>query len=370
MNEINLLYVLLDSVTITLMVLLAIRLVSISTNPRLIFLFVWMSLGIICSVIASRDDFGLLIHEAYRIDLGALHPVFNLIRNSVSGAFMLACHVVFRDGRKLPRTLLFAWILQSFLEEPITWILGTDWNPVLELLLYEATPAVLQTTFLGIALYWIISNRDDDLIPARQSARWLVVIVFCAQAVLSLLVERIAFGFVWVPLDWQYPVHGLIGLLGIALNGILLFAAFSPNAPLVLGERRQPKDFAEASTQIAQDDADTGKILFSLQDEHIYRTPGLSVRGLADHLAIPEYRLRNLVHEQLGFRNFNALLHHYRVAEVCASLEDPKQNTTPVLTLALSAGYQSINPFNRAFREIHGMTPTEYRRLKQKVVES
>jgi len=33
-----------------------------------------------------------------------------------------------------------------------------------------------------------------------------------------------------------------------------------------------------------------------------------------------------------------------------------------VLTIALEAGYGSIGPFNRAFRERFGMTPTEYRR--------
>jgi AraC-like DNA-binding protein len=33
-----------------------------------------------------------------------------------------------------------------------------------------------------------------------------------------------------------------------------------------------------------------------------------------------------------------------------------------VLTLALEAGYGSIGPFNRAFRDAYGVTPTEFRR--------
>ena len=182
--------------------------------------------------------------------------------------------------------------------------------------------------------------------------------------------ERVAFGLGWVPLDWQYPIHVLIIAMSIVVNCFLLFAAFSPNAPIVLGERRKLKDLVETTTLIAKDDADIALIRSVLEEEHFYRTPGLSVHALADRLAIPEYRLRYLVHERLGFRNFNALLHHYRIAEVCAALEDQKQNTTPVLTLALTAGYQSINPFNRAFREIHGMTPTEYRRRQQQLVRS
>ncbi|MBS0401235.1 MAG: helix-turn-helix domain-containing protein [Proteobacteria bacterium] len=33
----------------------------------------------------------------------------------------------------------------------------------------------------------------------------------------------------------------------------------------------------------------------------------------------------------------------------------------PILSIALECGYGSIGPFNRAFRQRFGMTPTEYR---------
>ena len=34
----------------------------------------------------------------------------------------------------------------------------------------------------------------------------------------------------------------------------------------------------------------------------------------------------------------------------------------PVLTIALDTGFQSIGPFNRAFKAHTGLTPTEYRK--------
>jgi AraC-like DNA-binding protein len=37
----------------------------------------------------------------------------------------------------------------------------------------------------------------------------------------------------------------------------------------------------------------------------------------------------------------------------------------PILTIALSTGYQSINTFNRGFREIVNMTPSAYRALSE-----
>ena len=33
----------------------------------------------------------------------------------------------------------------------------------------------------------------------------------------------------------------------------------------------------------------------------------------------------------------------------------------PILTIALSTGYQSVNTFNRGFREVMGITPSAYR---------
>ena len=43
------------------------------------------------------------------------------------------------------------------------------------------------------------------------------------------------------------------------------------------------------------------------------------------------------------------------------NLSNPIKKDLPVLTIALSLGYQSISPFNQAFRELVGQTPTQYR---------
>ena len=82
---------------------------------------------------------------------------------------------------------------------------------------------------------------------------------------------------------------------------------------------------------------------------------------------MPEYRLRAFIHKQLGFRNFNAMLHQYRIEDASTALSDAENLTVPVLTIALSVGYQSITPFNNAFREIKGVTPSEYRKKMQQI---
>ncbi len=96
--------------------------------------------------------------------------------------------------------------------------------------------------------------------------------------------------------------------------------------------------------------------------ERIYRQEGLTIAVLAARLDLPEHRLRQVINEGLGHRNFNAFLNRYRIDEAKAALSDLSQREVPVLTIAMDAGFQSIGPFNRAFKADTGITPTEFRR--------
>ncbi len=96
--------------------------------------------------------------------------------------------------------------------------------------------------------------------------------------------------------------------------------------------------------------------------ERIYRQEGLAIGTLAARFGVPEYRLRQAINEGLGYRNFNAFLNHYRIEDAKMALSEWAQREVPVLTIAMDAGFQSIGPFNRAFKAETGMTPSEFRR--------
>ena len=99
-----------------------------------------------------------------------------------------------------------------------------------------------------------------------------------------------------------------------------------------------------------------------LHPEQLYAQDGVTITALAEVLGTQEHVLRRVINRGLGFRNFNDFLHTHRLREASTRLRDPAARRIPVLTIALEAGYGSIGPFNRAFRERFGMTPTEYRR--------
>ena len=104
----------------------------------------------------------------------------------------------------------------------------------------------------------------------------------------------------------------------------------------------------------------------SIAGEHL----GASrIRQLAEELNTPEHQLRALINQRLGYKNFSTFLNGYRIEETCERLTDPKEARIPILTIALDAGFASLTPFNRAFRQATGMTPSEYRRDKLKPSE-
>lgn len=102
-----------------------------------------------------------------------------------------------------------------------------------------------------------------------------------------------------------------------------------------------------------------------MSGQHLYRREGLTLADLAQALGMAEAPLRELINQRLGYRNFNDFLHHHRLQEAAARLAS---EDLPILSLALDCGNGSIGPFNRAFKQRLGMTPTEFRagaRLKR-----
>lgn len=94
----------------------------------------------------------------------------------------------------------------------------------------------------------------------------------------------------------------------------------------------------------------------------LWRQEGLTIGALAGRLAIPEHRLRRLINRALGHRNFPAYINGHRIAAARALLDDPEKADLPILSIAHEVGFASLGPFNRAFRQITGQAPSDYRR--------
>jgi len=363
----HLLTVGIDAAAIVLVALIAARFLTAAPGSRNAQLVALICLATISYLLASRQDYAPLLPQEFTLHFGLFFPVLNLLRNSTAALFMLLCHGIFRDGQRVAPWLLALVALQILLEEPIEWLIlgGSDVaSTTWQLLWFEVAPATLQLVFLAIALYLMLESRDSDLVEARRHTRTAFRVIYAVQMVGGLVLEKVMTILNLIPVRAMYPIHVAFAAFALLTALVLLWSLMRRDIaeyidPLVDEPVRVPLE-TDTSTM------DVARIRAAFEQDLVYREAGLTVAGLARRLALPEYRLRKLIHGHLGYRNFNALLHDYRIAEVSAALADSARNGTPVLTLALSSGYQSLTPFNRAFRELKGMTPTEYRVQSQR----
>lgn len=352
-----LLFLSIDIATVVCNVLLLVRLLT--SNPRLrsAQLIALIAFNSSCHVILGRQDYGFWIPAAYRFDVGDLAPFLNFARNLTPGLFMVLCHELFSESRRFPRWLLGLFALQMFLETPARWLIPNGWP-----FAFDATqviPATLEALFAIVALYWTVSDWRADLIEARRAVRAVTLFVISLNIVISSLFQRVLIDPNTIA---NYYTHealiasslGIVAFLLLALTGSDIGRQLDP-AHAAAQPRPKPTD-PETLAALA-------RLAHLLEVDRAYRRPSLSLKDLADLAQLPEYRLRRLIHEELGYQNFNAFLHDYRIREACQLLRDPAQRRTPILTIALSVGYQSVNTFNRGFRDILGMTPSAYRAL-------
>lgn len=327
------------------------------SQPRSFNARLWalISFNTACYVIFTRFVYSHLIPAPYQVDPGSLLIPIRIVMNLTPGLFMILAYSLFQEGKRFPRWLLGAFAIQVLLEEPIPLALSID--VALGDFLFETIPALLQLVFTGLAMVWTIEDWRADLVGERRKLRILFLLVIGIVIIFSVLARvLIPLGFItplatYLSSSVLCALMGFMGLTAVLRGGTHFFT--EPGRPRPVQNVSTPEDVLS--------EQDLATIRDAFEKNHIYREGGLSIGSLAAKLAIPEYRLRKIIHKKLGHRNFNAFLHHYRVQEAAERLVSEDERNLPILTIALSVGYQSINPFNRAFRELKGTSPSEYR---------
>jgi AraC-like DNA-binding protein len=204
----------------------------------------------------------------------------------------------------------------------------------------------------AVAGMWIAwRGRSVDLIEARRGFR---VALVCAIGMFILLATFVEMFDDMRHLLWRTVMLAAI-LLATFIVSMALYRFRSADlfaAPGAVPKRAGP---SAAPSPLAQ------RLRAVMAEERAYRAEGFSISALAARLGEPEYRVRRAINGEMGFRNFTAFLNSFRLDEIRAALADPAQREVPILTIAIDAGFGSLGPFNRAFRDAEGKTPSAYR---------
>jgi AraC-like DNA-binding protein len=215
--------------------------------------------------------------------------------------------------------------------------------------------------FIALAVAQTVATWSADLVEGRRRLRAFVVGAAALYGGVNAILQILISGADAAGLVDTANAAVLAAIVAaichamMRVDGAELFAA--PAAANAAGETAATPESSAADRKLVD------ALMRLMADERIYRHDNISIGTLATKLSIPEYRLRRLINQRLGYRNFNVFLNNHRIEEAKAALADPTQAEVPVITIAMDAGFQSLGPFNRAFKATTGVTPSEYRRL-------
>jgi AraC-like DNA-binding protein len=305
---------------------------------------------------------------------GPSHPGSLLLTLNLAFPFILwlLSRQLLSDTLRVP---LWAGLLLSLLL--LSGMLGVwHWNDA-AWAVARAMQKICAYAFLLMALWQVWRGAKDDLVERRRNLRRRILLLAGLYSA-GVLSAEIWFGQEPAPV-WLIALHLLamdLALLSLALwllrpaSAFLAWLQASPSPesakPTHLDSMKPEQGgFTEPSRAPRHDlVALAERVHAQMVGERWFADSTLSLSSLAQRLRVPEYVLRRAIHEGLGQRNFPAFVNRYRLDEVARQLRDPTQDRLPILTLALEAGFGSIGPFNRAFRERYGCSPSEYRQSR------
>ena len=294
----------------------------------------------------------LIVTTAWETRSSPVGLIFSLGAGSTPALFWLFAKTWFSDQTRLHRRdliLIALWAVNVLAMQLLFWA-RPDLNNY---------PAVVfrlgMFAFGGIGLWHAWRGREGDLIESRRRLRfWLIVTVGLYVLAIGIAEPLVYRG--GAPREVLSLIAGSIVFSTLGLCGAMFVARRSD----LFGP--EPSRASESADRPSPTGDPLAARLRAYMDAELpYRDEGLTIAALAARLGEQEYRLRRTINQAMGHRNFAQFLNAHRLAEVKQALTDPAQREVPILTIALDAGFGSLGPFNRAFREAEDMTPSEFR---------
>ncbi|WP_017167307.1 helix-turn-helix domain-containing protein [Xanthomonas phaseoli] len=260
----------------------------------------------------------------------------------------------------IPACVQFAYQLACFLlAEPVKWDWYTTGN------LHVVEPWAMAAILLAAGCYVLACWRDqaryqrwlDTRFADREQWRlsWLRMMIAAFASLLLVAAGTGAWHLLIRPIDYfeRTPVMFAFCLLAY-LFGLLGWRH---------GDQTYP-GMTEIAGDVPEARADYGtmaaRFTRRIEAEGWWREEGLTLGEVARRLGTSERSLSRALNDGAG-RSFNSSINAMRVIALQAAMIRPGEERD-LLTLALDHGFASKASFNRAFREVAGTTPSQWRR--------
>jgi AraC-like DNA-binding protein len=278
--------------------------------------------------------------------LGPAGPVAWVFSVAGAGLFWAFALELFGDNRRLALTRFIPALVLLMIAVVARWY-GETARPLW--LAHNLVGAALMLHVLAV----IWAGRRGDLVEARRRLRAPLLGV---AAIYTLILAAVQIGELYLGSASSLSFLAALTLLALSLGSGLVFLRDDPQ---LLGGPALPQPPRRVGTR---DASLLQRLMDALDKDEVWREEGLTIGALASRLGAAEHHLRRLINEDLGYRNFAAFLNERRIAAAQDALADPQKSRLAISTVAYEVGFRSLAPFNRAFREITGKTPSDWRR--------
>lgn len=306
---------------------------------------------------------------------GSVYPTLDFLLMRVAtmapAALWLLALFLFVDNARVSKPIIgvmaFYFTLRGFGA-----YFGTGDSPSFETiyLVCYVLPQIIMMGFCGHAVYLAIQDLGNDLVESRRRVR-VPFVVAMGMLVTAILVrgfvvayqhyaDQFSLSITPMPMELLFFYMFLITLV----FNITSMRLQNDAQQVILLPREQTNRYLSPvpnTTNKVDNPALVQRIYEVLKQEKLYARPGLTIGELAERMTIQEYRLRRLINKQLGYRNFNQFLNEFRIQEACKRLATASDHREQIAIIAFDVGYAALSSFNKAFKDLMRVTPTQYR---------
>lgn len=306
-----------------------------------------------------------MIADALGDQLGAWRPFFVMFSSGTCSLIWLFTRSLFRIDPQIGRfelILVGGIIAPSVIRFCISLVGGLmdlppdALAPALEII--WRTQTLLSSTALMLTIWEVMRQWPDKDQTGERIVRAVYGGLFFGMVVLNMAVLE-------VPPFTQMPG------LSMLLEGLCAVAIYVMFTFVLRYRQAHPLRPHKPAPPATDDDVALGGRLTALLDrEHLYLNPDLTLAMLANALGEPPNKVSRAITAGLKAANVNQLINARRIARAKTVLADPAQDDMTILHVALDSGFNSIGPFNRAFKTQTGATPRQFRQARTHMTDA
>ncbi|SHI54755.1 AraC-type DNA-binding protein [Hymenobacter daecheongensis DSM 21074] len=213
--------------------------------------------------------------------------------------------------------------------------------------------------------YWLADNFSET---SQLRLYWLRGLLLSLVVVSGQwLVEVVLREFFNIYYTYDYStwlLGGVVLLLGFGglrqadMQAVNFGPAELGQPPTVVPSPTAPA--AAPREPVAVDPVALARIRRALEEEQLYLNPTLTLAELSAHTGLAPRLISFTVNNGFG-KSFNEVVNGYRVAAVQRRLAQPAQVARlTLLGIAFECGFNSKTTFNRIFKQVAGVAPSDY----------